>query len=159
MTYPLGTIRHTVVVNMGRSRKPVDQITDRAKRYRAQQNVKGPKRCVICGSTRNLDVMHLDGNESHGESRNLAWGCRSCNAKLGAAFKRIGKGVRTRQYNPASGAVPTFTQYSWAVSQQRHSGDAGDAGAIIHATPKVKRSEYAKRILAKRYSGRDEVPF
>ena len=162
MTYPLGTIHHTVQVNMG-PRKPVGEITDRAKRYRAQQNVKGPKRCVVCGSTKNLDVMHLDGNESHGEPANLAWGCRSCNAKLGAAFKRAGKGVLTRQYNPASGKVPTFNQYAWAVSQQQHSGDTGEAGAIIHATPAAKRSEYARRILAKRWGSgrrsREEVPF
>ena len=38
MTFPLGSINRVVIVNLGR--KPVDQITDRAKRYRAQQNVK-----------------------------------------------------------------------------------------------------------------------
>lgn len=155
MTTSLGSITFTRIINLGR--KPVSQITDRAKRYRAQQNVKGPKKCVVCGSTKNLDVMHLDGDESHGESRNLAWGCRSCNAKLGAAFKRIGKGKLTRQYNPAQG-VPTFEQYKFAVSHgiRRHwergsgwvAGEHDEYGAIIHATPKSKRSEYARRIAA-----------
>src|SRR5271157_2449666 len=85
-------------------------LTDRAKRYRAQKNVTGPRRCVLCGSTKDLGVMHLDGNESHGESKNLAWGCRSCNQKLSHGFKRAGAGKRTAQYNPSKG-VPTFGQY------------------------------------------------
>ena len=126
--------------------KPVSAITDRAKRYRAQSNVPGPKQCVICGKRRSrLDVMHLDGNESHGEKENLAYGCRSCNGKLAAGFRRIGAGVPTRQYNPKKSAIPTFDQYRWAVSH--HSRGAHDeGGAIIHATPRHKRIEYAQRI-------------
>lgn len=127
------------------------QITDRAKRYRAVNAVEGPMVCVICGvkpsGSRPLDVMHLDGNESHGERANLAYGCRSCNGKLAAAFKRIGAGVPTRQYNPKKGVSPTFEQYAWAVSNhdsKTHAHDEG--GAIIHATPKHKRIEYARRI-------------
>ena len=92
----------TVITNP--SRKPVGEITDRAKRYRAQSNVPGPKKCVICGKNPGkLDVMHLSGDESDGDSKNLAYGCRSCNGKLAAAWKRAGSPVRTRQYNPASG--------------------------------------------------------
>ena len=137
-------------------------VTDRALRYRAQANVKGPKRCVLCGSRDDLGVMHLDGNESHGEPKNLAWGCRSCNGLLAHAFKRIGAGRPTRQYNPAGKSVPTFEQYLWAV--KHHSKGAHDeGGAVIHATPKHKRIEYALRIAAFK-SGRgaaakDEVPF
>jgi hypothetical protein len=208
MTTSLGSI--TIIRHINLGHKPVKDITDRAKRYRAQQNVKGPKRCVVCGSTKNLDVMHLSGDESDGASKNLAYGCRSCNAALGAAFKKIGSKIRTRQYNPSveeleqqrrklyaelqgrdttsewakprvkkihaltarieklssqmaynpSSGVPTFEQYSWAVSQQRHSGEHGEAGAVIHATPKSKRTEYARRILAGvTKSRRDEVPF
>lgn len=128
-------------------------ITDRAKRYRAQANVPGPRKCVICGSKGNarkdggatLDVMHLTGNESHGEKENLAYGCRSCNTTLAHAFKAIGAGRPTRQYNPAAGHVPTFEQYLWAVSN--HSRGAHDeGGAVIHATPRRKRIEYAQRI-------------
>lgn len=130
-------------------------ITDRAKRYRAQANVTGPRKCVLCGARADLGVMHLTGNEDHGEKANLAYGCRSCNMKLAAAFKRVGAGRPTNQYNPSSG-VPTFEQYAWAVSSgerdfypnsTRHKAGAHDeAGAIIHATPKHKRIEYAKRI-------------
>ena len=129
------------------------QITDRAKRYRAVNAVAGPMVCVICGAkpvgARPLDVMHLSGNESDGDKKNLAYGCRSCNGKLAAAFKRIGAGVKTKQYNPAAGGVPSLAQYMWAVSQQNHSGEHGEAGAIIHATPKSKRVEYAKAIARK----------
>ena len=135
----------------------MDMITDRAKRYRAQKAVRGPKRCVLCGARGRLDVMHLDGNESNGEPRNVAYGCRSCNSKLGHAFKRIGAGVRTRQYNPSSG-VPTFAQYVWAVTQ--HSRGAHDEGeAIIHSTPRSKRIEYALRIADLKRSRKDGVPF
>jgi hypothetical protein len=107
-----------------------------------------------------LDVMHLDGNENHGEPANLAHGCRSCNGKLAAAFKRIGAGVPTNQYNPAKGGVPTFEQYAWAITQgeggQHHHYKRGEgwqpgahdeAGAIIHATPKSKRIQYARRLV------------
>jgi hypothetical protein len=122
-------------------------LTDRAKRYRAQSAVYGVRRCVLCGAKGRLDVMHLDGNEANGDPQNLAYGCRSCNGKLAAAFKRIGAGVPTDQYNPRNNPnVPTFGQYCWAVSQQRHSGEHGEAGAVIHATPKSKRIEYAGRI-------------
>lgn len=157
MTYQMASITRTVLVEMNPHRKPVDQITDRAKRYRAQQNVKGPKRCVICGSKKNLDVMHLSGDESDGESKNLAYGCRKCNAKLAAAFKAAGSKIRTRQYNP--GSVPTFSQYAWAVSNHRR-GAHDEGGAIIHATPRHKRIEYARRIAdIKAGHRRDEVPF
>src|SRR5256885_10751321 len=116
------------------------QITDRAKRYRAQKSVTGPKKCAICGTGGKLDVMHLTGNEAHGERENLAYGCPSCNTSLGMAFKSIGAGKATNQYNPSSG-VPSFQQYMWAVSN--HTRGAHDqAGAIIHATPKHKRIEY-----------------
>jgi len=150
-------------------------LTDRAKRYRAQKNVTGPRRCVLCGSTKDLGVMHLDGDESHGEAKNLAWGCRSCNQKLSHGFKRAGIGVRTRQYNPSQG-VPTFEQYAWAVRQgpggthkgpylgrgKWAKGPHDAAGAVIHATPKHKRIEYAERLADARRAGggsRDEVPF
>jgi hypothetical protein len=62
-------------------------------------------------------------------------------------------GRPTNQYNPASNRVPTFAQYAWAVSQggpNGHHWETGgahdEAGAVIHATPKSKRIEYARRI-------------
>lgn len=100
--------------------------------------------------------MHLDGNEADGEPDNLAYGCRSCNARLAHAFARIGAGVPTQQYNP--GSVPTFQQYVWAVT--RHTRAAQDEGGkIIHATPRAKRIEYARRIADIKQSRRGEVPF
>jgi hypothetical protein len=151
----------TTIILLNPHRKPVEDITDRAKRYRAQQNVPGPKKCVICGSARNpgkLQVMHLSGDESDGDRKNLGYGCRSCNGKLSAAWKRIGSPVRTRQYNPSGDAIPTFERYKWAVAHhEREAHDEG--GAIIHATPRAKRIQYAKRIAATRSERRDSVPF
>lgn len=163
-----GTYTVTRIIHNAPS-KPVSEISDRAKRYRAQSNVTGPKRCVLCNSagrggrwgngSKDLQVMHLSGDESDGASKNLAWGCRSCNGKLSAAFKRIGSKIHTRQYNSASKTVPSFEQYAWAVSNhEREAHDEG--GAIIHATPKGKRIEYARRIAEmKGTRRRDEVPF
>src|ERR1022692_3343887 len=57
--------------------------------------------CAFCGSTRYVEVGHLDGFEENTEQENLVWNCRSCNTRLGVVFKRLGIGRRTRQYNPA----------------------------------------------------------
>lgn len=82
-------------------RKPVDLITDRAKRYRAQQNAPpAPRSCHYCGSPQNVEVEHVDGYEEHIEPENLTWSCRSCNTRKGVVFKNAGFGRRTRQYNP-----------------------------------------------------------
>ena len=86
------------------SRKPAKEISDRAKRYRANQDVpEGPKLCGFCGSTQDLGVGHIDGYEEHGEPENLIWLCRSCNQKQSSVFKAAGLGRRTVQYNPFSG--------------------------------------------------------
>ena len=149
----------TRVTRINPPRKPVDEITDRAKRYRAQGAVPGPKKCVICGrNPGRLQVMHLSGDESDGDKKNLAYGCRSCNMILSAAWKDLGSPVRTRQYNPSGNAIPTYRQYAWAVSNhERGAHDAG--GAVIHATPRSKRIEYARRIAESRRARRDSVPF
>lgn len=90
--------------------------------------------------------------------KNLGYGCRSCNGRLSAAWKRIGSPVRTRQYNPSSASVPTFQQYAWAVANHER-GAHDEGGAIIHATPRSKRIEYARRIAETRSARRDSVPF
>jgi len=149
----------TRIIHNPSGRKPVNEITDRAKRYRAQGEVPGPKKCVICGrSPGKLQVMHLSGDESDGDRKNLAYGCRSCNGKLSAAWKRLGSPVRTRQYNPAGKATPSFQQYAWAVSNHER-GAHDEGGAIIHATPRNKRIEYARRFAETRNRRRDSVPF
>ena len=89
-----------VVVNFPLLRS---NLTDRAQRYRAQKNVKGPKQCFLCGSKRDLGVMHLSGDESDGDARNLAWGCRSCNQKLSHAFIKIGSKVPHGSVQPLKG--------------------------------------------------------
>jgi len=124
------------------------KITDRAKRYRAQKVKLGAKKCALCGKGGKLDRMHLTGNEDHGEKENIAYGCRSCNVSLGAAFKKLKLGKPTNQYNPASKGYPTLKQYMWAVSNHTR-GAHDEGGAVIHATPKHKRVEYARAILGK----------
>jgi hypothetical protein len=134
-------------------------VTDRAHRYRANALApSGPKVCAWCGSRENITVDHKDGWPDHTRRSNLQYLCKSCNTAKGIAFKEAGRGRPTKQYNPASKEPPTFQQYAWAVSQQTGreyvkgrgftEGDYGEAGAIIHATPKSLRSEYAARIAA-----------
>lgn len=77
--------------------------TDRAKRYAANRTIQDAKSdgCLFCHSKKNLTVDHLDGREENGEPANLAWVCKSCNTRKGAAFARAGVGRRTVQYNPS----------------------------------------------------------
>jgi hypothetical protein len=73
----------------------VRKLTDRAYRYRANNNVsrKG-KRCERCGSTRNVELDHRDGKEENSGRSNLRWLCHSCNIKAGMArYKRTGSGT------------------------------------------------------------------
>ena len=144
---------------------PVELITDRAKRYRAnseQCRPTGPRVCA-CGSTKNLGVGHLDGNEDNGDRSNLAWQCKSCNAKQAHADKKAGKGKRTRQFNPRrpkvntrgkkakppADSIPNLAAYSIAVSQHRR-GAHDEGGRIIHATPPHIRRQYAREIAARK---------
>ena len=81
--------------------KPASAITDRAKRYRANQETSDwPKVCMFCGSTKDLQVDHIDGFEENGEPENLLILCRSCNQLKSAVYKKAGMGRRTVQYNP-----------------------------------------------------------
>jgi len=43
---------------------------------------KRPKICELCGSTKNVDVHHRDGNYKNNSSENLILVCRSCHMKL-----------------------------------------------------------------------------
>ena len=69
----------------------------------------------------------------------------------------VGKGKRTRQYNPAA---RTLAQYTEALMQHtRGQYDAG--GATIHDTPKEARQRFAAEIWQRRRArGTDrKVPF
>ena len=130
-------------------RRAAHQITDRAKRYRANAPEccpPLPRRCAVCRSTRFVVVDHIDGDESNGEPENLRWLCKSCNTKLGIAMARAGIGNRTRQYNPGA---RTLAEYTEAVTQHtRGSYDAG--GKTIHDTPKEMRQRFADEIWRRR---------
>ena len=41
-----------------------------------------PKHCAKCGSTKNLDIDHKDGNRKNNNRGNLRVLCRSCHRKL-----------------------------------------------------------------------------
>ncbi len=141
-------------------RKAAHQITDRAKRYRANAPEccpPPPRRCALCRSRRFVVVDHIDGDESNGSPDNLRWLCKSCNTKLGLAMARAGIGRRTRQRNPGA---RTLAQYTEAVVQHtRGRHDAG--GEIIHSTPKETRQKFAAEIWRRRRArGTDrQTPF
>jgi hypothetical protein len=141
------------------TRNPRANVTDRAKRYRAHANAPdGPKRCYFCRSRQNIDLHHISGNEDDGEPENLIWACRPCNVKIANVMRKAGMGKKTVQYNPAGGAKSLG---QWLNAVQSMKGEAGgsmevaDAVAMIRATSKNKRSEYAHEIWGKRYARRN----
>lgn len=139
------------------------QVTDRAHRYRANQpgtRPRGPKRCALCKSSRNVLVDHKDGNEHNDAPGNLRWLCKRCNTIKGAADAKAGRGKRTVQYNPAKkrakreaggkGAT-SYSQWAAAVAavdaakggQESFSFlDIDAARKLIHETPASKRREF-----------------
>jgi hypothetical protein len=137
-------------------RKPVTAITDRAKRYRAQHpNVrpKLPKRCYFCGSTKNVGVHHLDGNEDHGNRQNLGWACKRCNAKIAHWMKKAGIGKRVEQFNPSKASRKSqMLAYGQAIKVMRgeFEGDIGAAMETIARTDPDVRSSYTSKSWAVR---------
>ena len=105
-------------------------LTDRAKRYAANRTVTDDKKggCLFCHSKKFLTVDHLDGNEDNGESSNLAWLCKSCNTRKGAAFRKAGIGRPTNQYNPYLGLSPAerknFSQLDFDFPPRREYDEA-----------------------------------
>src|SRR5437879_1505646 len=94
-------------------RKPAHEITDRARRYRANApecRPPLPAHCALCGSARFLVIDHIDGDESNSSPDNLRWLCKSCNTRLGIAMARAGEGRHTRQYNPGALTLAEYTQ-------------------------------------------------
>ena len=124
--------------------------TDRAKRYAANRNVSDDKRagCLFCGSNQHLTVDHLDGFEEHGEPDNLAWLCKSCNTRKGAAFRKSGIGRPTNQYNPYLGLSEEERRN--AVQLGFDFPPRAEYDAARSADRKRKSAERASSIRAKR---------
>lgn len=128
--------------------KAAHEITDRAKRYRANARPPaGRKLCTFCASRKNIDVDHIDGDESDSTPENLMYLCRPCNTRKGIIQARNRIGVRTRQYNPHGATFEQFKQ-SAAVLLGLKPGDVGKATDRIKSTSPEKRAEYAERIEA-----------
>ena len=142
-------------------------MTDRAYRYRANADPPpGPRVCALCGSTRNIDIGHANGDEADNSAANKVYMCRSCNVRCANTLRRAGLGRLTRQYNPASGGAPNLGAWVNAVMSIR--GDPGgnmpvaEAVDVIRATPPSKRSGFAREIWAirrRRGTDRSTVPF
>jgi hypothetical protein len=125
------------------------EVTDRRLRQRAVESRPPGRHCFWCGATMRIMVAHIDGNESNGHRFNLGLTCRSCNAKVAYVMKHLGLGRRTRQYNPSGQGAQTLGQWLAAVMSMRGESDqmpVADAVALIHATPQVYRSEFAREI-------------
>jgi 5-methylcytosine-specific restriction endonuclease McrA len=130
-----------------RDLRPVQLITDRAKRYRANRNPPpGPRVCGFCSAPRARDIDHIDGDEANGAPRNLMYLCRTCNARKANVQAAAGEGTRTRQYNPTR--PPTFRQYVDAVLTLRgdQPGDPRHAAQVLQATDDSHRATYRDRI-------------
>lgn len=134
--------------------KPAHEITDRAKRYRAQRNKPpGPRRCNVCSSRENVDIDHITGDESDGERENLWYLCRPCNARKAVVQKRNRIGIRTRQFNPAERRTFSRFQNAALVITGLEPGDVAAATAYIHATPPEERMEFSRRMAANEKKG------
>lgn len=99
-------------------------MTDRALRYRAAAHPPpGPRRCCLCGSSRNVEIGHVNGHEEDHSPANLIWTCRACNVLSANTLRAVGLGRRTHQYNPGGAPEPD----AWLIQKARAS-----AGARIH---------------------------
>jgi hypothetical protein len=129
--------------------KPSSQITDRAKRYRANLNKPaGKKRCTFCASRRNIDVDHITGNEADNEPDNLMYLCRSCNTTKGIIQAKNRIGVRTRQYNPEKAVTWSEFKNAMMVLLGIVPGDVGKATETIRATTPGQREKFTDKIEA-----------
>jgi hypothetical protein len=144
-------------------RKPASELTDRALRYRAnhpQCLPEGPKRCMWCGKRNagtnppNIQVGHIDGDESNTSPENLAWTCRSCNQIVSNSMKRAGVGRPTNQYNPRrrTRGITDWREFQEALAITRGDtiGDVEKAAQHIRDTPMSRRSEFQKDAWVRR---------
>lgn len=150
-------IRKQRIILKNAALKSVSEISDRAKRYRAnseENRPPGPKRCAFCGSRTNVEVGHLNGIEDDGDQANLMWTCKRCNAKQAAMLKRAGLGKRIRQMNPAAkrrrgnmSRAQLYSAYGESIRIMRgeESGDVGKAVDFIRSVPHSVRSDWNKK--------------
>lgn len=160
-------------------------LTDRARRYRAQRprfRPELPKQCGFCGSKKNVGVHHITGEESDEQPKDLMWACKSCNARIAVVMKNAGIGKRVRQFNPRGKSRPSgsaavrrrnagtkreLNEYAAAIKVMRgeFEGDVGKAVQTIRSTSPSVRSAYTRRTWPTRRaiygpSGRQsEIPF
>src|SRR5262245_38827038 len=92
-------------------RKEAHEVSDRRLRQRAVECRPVGKHCFWCGSTKSLQVAHIDGNETNGTAENLGLTCRSCNARVAVIMRRRGVGRRVIQYNPRGEGAKTLGQW------------------------------------------------
>lgn len=125
--------------------RPAKQITDRAKRYRANTQARGIKWgrrvCHYCGKKKRLEVEHVDGNEANGAVKNLALACRSCNVLKSNVLKNARMGRRTRQFNPEPWSEPG----RYAIAVLTLTGYAVDAMSPAEAVGIVQNTPHARR--------------
>jgi len=175
---PQSTLKYVPNPTRPGARKPVDLITDRAKRYRAQADVPaGPRVCGYCGNPSTM-VDHIDGHEEHGEPENLMHACRPCNVTKAHIMQAAGLGRKTVQYNPQASWAHSLAQWVWAVSRIRRRDASGRlaprdawkteapasevkaAVEMVRATPPAKRAEFAAQLRGKqrrRSSGSNDM--
>jgi hypothetical protein len=149
--------------------KPVSEITDRQRRRRSRDCIdkKLLKRCGFCGSSRNMRVHHLNGNESDIDQKNLIGACHRCNTKIGFLLKRhnIGRRVDLEYKNPETKPARNLAQWIMAIKSmhgQSSEMTPRDAIAMIRATSPARRSHFASDIWKiRRARGTDKtaVPF
>ena len=125
-------------------------LTDRAKRYRAKRNAPpGPRICNFCTSRQNVDIDHIDGDESDGDVFNLMYLCRRCNGKKAYVQKRNRIGIRTQQYNPDERRTLEGFKHAARVLLGEVPGDAARATRYIQGITPEKRAAYAETLRAR----------
>ena len=157
----------------GRGLKDVTLLTDRMKRYRANQpenRPPGPRICNACGhrsqNPRTVFVHHITGKETDSRRENLMYLCRPCNTKTSNTMKARGLGERTRQRNVRAKGAASLGAWVSAVRIMKGEvpGNVAAAVATIRATSAGRRSEFAHEIWQlRRQHGTDKwadrVPF
>lgn len=174
-------VRRRLIQFNGRPREPIEQISGRAKRYRANADdirPDDPRMCGFCFAQNDVIPHHITGDETDTEKQLLMWACRSCNQRVAHIMRKAGIGRLCVQYNPkkrggSSSDRARYQSYITAVKILRGSmeGDTAWAANFVAETPHAVRSRYTRRawdVRKKIYgpSGRqgkfsfdDEVPF